>query len=56
MIRKETSERENFCMNSKENKRRIARRENAKMVAVESKQARVVCLVVKYLVEVQYDT
>lgn len=40
MIRKETSERENSCMNSKENKRRIARRENAKNVAVKFKQVR----------------
>lgn len=36
-------------MNSKENKRRIARRENAKMVAVEPKQARVVCLVINIM-------
>lgn len=39
-------------MNSKENKRRIARRENAKMVAIEPKQARAVCLVIKYYAEV----
>ena len=40
MCRKETSERENFRMNSKEIKRRIARRENAKNVAAKFKQVR----------------
>ena len=43
-------------MNSKEIKRHIARRENAKNVAIESKLASVACPVVKYSAEVRYDT
>lgn len=52
----ETSERGGATENSKEFKRRIARRENAKNIAVEFKQARVACLVVGYFVEVRYGT
>ena len=52
MSKKETGEWENSGMNSKELKRRIARRENA----LSSSKCVASCLVVEYPAEVRYDT